>query len=45
MPTELRKAHQQNDKTVMNAHGASIRNATEASCVEELMKLYQNLVN
>lgn len=41
MPPELRKAHQQNDRAVMQAYGFSIKNTTESSCVAELMKLYQ----
>lgn len=43
MPTELRKAHQQNDRAVMQAYGFSIRDTTEESCVAELMKMYQAL--
>ena len=43
MPPELRKAHQQNDKAVMQAYGFDIKTTTEASCVAELMKLYQQL--
>jgi len=43
MPPELRKAHQQNDKAVMEAYGMSVRETTEASCVAELMRLYQEL--
>lgn len=43
MPPELRKAHQQNDKAVMQAYGFDIKTTTEASCVAELMKLYQRL--
>ena len=42
MPPELRKAHQQNDKAVMEAYGFSIK-MTESDCVAELMKLYQTL--
>ena len=46
MPPELRKAHQQNDKAVMEAY--SFTKDTEAyksesACVAELMKMYQNL--
>lgn len=41
MPPELRKAHQQNDKAVMQAYGFSIKDTTETSCVTALMKLYQ----
>ena len=45
MPPELRKAHQQNDRAVMQAYGFSVKNMTESTCVAELMKLYQQLVN
>ena len=45
MPSELRRAHQQNDKAVMQAYGFSIRNTTESICVAELMKMYQNMIN
>lgn len=45
MPPELRKAHQQNDKAVMQAYGFSIKDTTESSCVAELMKLYQKKVS
>jgi len=41
MPPELRKAHQQNDKAVMEAYGMSVRETTEATCVAELMRRYQ----
>ena len=43
MPPELRKAHQQNDRAVMQAYGFDIKTTTETSCVAELMKLYQKL--
>jgi hypothetical protein len=43
MPPELRKAHQQNDKAVMQAYGFPIKNFTESDCVVELMKLYQQI--
>ena len=42
MPPELRKAHQANDKAVMQAYGFSIK-MTESECVAELMKMYQNM--
>ena len=42
MPPELRKAHQANDKAVMQAYGFSIK-MTESECVAELMKMYQKL--
>ena len=43
MPPELRKAHQQNDRAVMQAYGFDIKTTTETTCVAELMKLYQKL--
>lgn len=43
MPPELRKAHLQNDKAVMQAYGFSIKDTTEEKCVAELMKMYQEL--
>lgn len=43
MPPELRKAHQNNDRAVMQAYGFSVKNMTESSCVAALMKLYQEL--
>lgn len=45
MPPGLRKAHQENDKVVMEAYGFSIKDTTESSCVAELMKLYQKKVS
>ena len=45
MPPELRKAHQANDRAVMQAYGFDVKTTTEASCVAELMKLYQALTN
>lgn len=42
MPAELRKAHVANDKAVMAAYGFSTK-MTEADCVAELMKMYQEL--
>ena len=43
MPPELRKAHQNNDRAVMQAYGFSIKDMTESKCVAELMKMYQEL--
>lgn len=43
MPPELRTAHQQNDRAVMQAYGFSVREMTESSCVAALMKMYQQL--
>ncbi|MCM1404356.1 MAG: N-6 DNA methylase [Prevotella sp.] len=43
MPPELRKAHQDNDKAVMQAYGFWDKINTESECVAELMKMYQRL--
>ena len=44
MPPELRKAHQANDRAVMEAYGWKVsREFTESVCVAELFKLYQKL--
>lgn len=43
MPPELRKAHQENDRAVMQAYGFDPKTMTESSCVAELMRLYQEL--
>ena len=50
MPPELRKAHQENDKAVMEAYGlkkhdenGKLRWFTESETVAELMKMYQEL--
>lgn len=45
MPPELRKAHQQNDKAVMQAYGFWGKLNTETECVAELMKMYQELTS
>lgn len=44
MPPKLRKAHQANDRAVMQAYGFDIKTTTESSCVAELMKMYQKLI-
>lgn len=44
MPSELRKAHQLNDKAVMQAYGLSVKHTNEASCVAFLMGMYQDLI-
>lgn len=44
MPPELRKAHQNNDRAVMQAYGFDVKTTTESSCVAELMKVYQQKV-
>ena len=43
MPKELRKAHQENDKAVMEAYGFDWKKMTESDCVAELMKMYEEL--
>ena len=46
MPPELRKAHQDNDRAVMDAYGfvkGHPARTSESACVAELMKLYQAL--
>ena len=43
MPPELRKAHRENDKAVMQAYGFDVKTMTESSCVAELMRMYQKL--
>ena len=45
MPSDLRKAHQENDKAVMEAYGFDWRKMTESDCVAELMKMYQTLID
>lgn len=44
MPSDLRTAHQLNDKAVMDAYGFSIK-ITESECVAKLMEMYNKLVN
>ena len=43
MPRELSKAHQDNDRAVMQAYGFDVKTMTESQCVAELFKLYQEL--
>ena len=45
MPPELRRAHQNNDRAVMQAYGMPIKGTTESICVAELMKRYQELTS
>ena len=52
MPPELRKAHQENDKAVMEAYGFKKKDEngkyhwlTESETVAELMKMYQEIIN
>jgi hypothetical protein len=42
MPPELRKAHQENDKAVMEAYGFKV-SMTESEVVAELFNLYKQL--
>ncbi|MBQ2126020.1 MAG: methylase [Spirochaetales bacterium] len=42
MPADLRKAHQANDRAVMEAYGFSIK-MTESECVAQLFKMYEKL--
>ncbi len=43
MPSELRKAHQENDRAVMEAYGFNWHCMKESQCVEELFRLYEKL--
>lgn len=45
MPVELRRAHQNNDRAVMQAYGFDVKSMTESQCVAELFKLYQEITN
>ena len=48
MPPELRKAHQANDRAVMDAYGftkGTAARTSESACVAELMKLYQKMTS
>ncbi len=43
MPPELLKAHQLNDKAVMQAYGFSIKDTSESDCVAKLIQMYKEL--
>ena len=43
MPAELRKAHQDNDRAVMQAYGFDVKTMTESQCVAELFKMYKEI--
>lgn len=43
MPAELRRAHQQNDRAVMQAYGFPIKDFTESDCVARLLEMYKSL--
>ena len=42
MPPELRKAHKENDKAVMQAYGFNLK-MSESEIVAELFKMYEKL--
>ena len=43
MPPELRKAHQANDRAVMQSYGLDVKTTSEEDCVAFLFKKYQEL--
>lgn len=43
MPAELQKAHQENDKAVMQVYGLDVGKTSEEDCVAFLMKRYREL--
>ncbi len=43
MPAELLRAHQNNDRAVMQAYGMTPGKTSESECVAELFKMYQEL--
>lgn len=46
MPVDLRKAHQENDRAVMQTYGFPVKSTfTESQCVAELFKLYKEMTN
>ena len=45
MPRELLKAHQDNDRAVMEAYGLPVRGTTESDAVAHLFKMYEKLTN
>ena len=46
MPPELRKAHQINDRAVMQAYGFPVKSTfIESQCVAELFKMYKEKIN
>lgn len=45
MPVELRKAHQDNNRAVMQAYGFPVKSSfTESQCVAELSKMYKEIL-
>lgn len=45
MPKELLKAHQDNDRAVMEAYGLPVNGTTESDAVAYLFKMYEKLTN
>jgi hypothetical protein len=45
MPKELLKAHQDNDRAVMEAYGLPVKGTTESDAVAHLFKMYEKLTN
>lgn len=43
MPKELLKAHQDNDRAVMEAYGLPVKGTTESDAVSHLFKMYEEL--
>lgn len=44
MPKELRKAHQDNDRAIMEVYGMDIRKTSESDAVAKLFELYNELI-
>lgn len=44
MPTDLKKAHKNNDAAVMNAYGFDWKKMSETECVAKLFEMYQKLI-
>ena len=44
MPPELRKAHQENDKVVMEAYGLEVGPTSETDAVAKLLEMYEQLL-
>lgn len=45
MPIELREAHRENDKTVMEAYGFRGQKMKESECVRRLIELYKKIID
>ena len=45
MPPELRKAHQDNDRLVMEIYGMDVRTTKESDAVERLFEMYNQMTN